>query len=162
MKRLLVGCGLLGTLSMVLAAGASESVNAPGSACMSYVRNAGNDNIFSRSGGNGLLHNISSSAADVTCPISQDAYASSSMARVWQIDGQGTSGWDVGHCNLFSEAFGSGFAFPTANNTLSHPVSGYTQIRGSVSSAIGMGAPLVILCSIPAGGALVDYFTILD
>ena len=161
MKRVLIACALVGGLSIVLAARAREALTWPGSACQSYANSAASDNIFSRSMGNGLLHNNSSSAATVTCPVSHDGYASTGQPSGWQIDAQGTSGWDVTRCNLFAESFGTGYAFPSDKNKLTQ-ASGYTKIRGAVSPPAFQAYPLAILCDIPAGNALIDYYTTID
>lgn len=148
-------------LSVVLPASAAENVIHPGAKCSFYSGTPQADTIFSRSGGNGILHNISGAAAKVECSLPRDANRDEGFGVFnWELDAAGTSGWDIGKCDLFDEHL----AFPTSSNTIS-PAGSFTVIRGTSTGWEGQGDTFfgtpghtfVIICTIPASAGVVTY-----
>ncbi len=154
MKHLLNACACLSALSICFVASASQWLRHPGSECTFDAHSPSADNVFSRSGGNGMLHNVSGATADAVCPIPRDRLRSP-QGRVsnWFLYTIGTSGWDATKCNIFAQKWGTGWAFPSSANSLAPDSS---SIGGSVAgSGKYMGdSQLEIICRIPAGGGI--------
>ena len=127
--------------------------SAPGAACSFYSGTSAADNHFSRHPGPGVLQNVSTVTAKAECPIQ----LGTATFYWWSIRASGTSGFSLSTCNVFSADLNSGYGYPTANNHITTPASGVTEVSGSVANGYDLPGTAEIICSIPANSTVYNY-----